>query len=358
MRRRPGSQPTFLPLGRDALAWVRLGGTPARGRWMHSVAQRWQSFWFERNLALQRMSPPPPARALDPVFILGLWRSGTTYLHSLLGTCPGMYSPTTFQCMNSSAFRLVPAPKEGKSISRPMDGMTIATSSPQEDEFALLALGVPSTYLGFIDPRRLPELARWLDPGSWTQAGIRGWPERWTEFLAGVCDGRPGRVVLKSPGHTFRIGVLAPMFPGASHVWLTRDPTDVFLSNRKMWRAMVERYSLWDFEPAVLDSFLTVALERAAECLVVATAILGREKLAVIGFEQLTGAPVDSLEKLNRRLGLGEWGAMHSAIATAAAAGEGHRAAGYDRRDLPDAAAAAAETLRQVQARAISSHGI
>src|ERR1700723_3128222 len=99
MTGRPNRMPVVFPMGREAFSWIRMGGTQARGTWPLRLMYRWQSLWFERNLALQRLLPPGEPLQTDPVFILGLWRTGTTYLHDLLGACPGMCSPTTSQCM-------------------------------------------------------------------------------------------------------------------------------------------------------------------------------------------------------------------------------------------------------------------
>src|SRR5262249_49299611 len=150
--------PAIVPLGREALAWVRRGGKPVRVGRSARLMQRWQALWFERNLGLQRRLFAAPRLVADPVFVLGLWRSGTTYLHELLASCPNLIAPATWQCMNASAFRLRTAPPRGNALARPMDDLPIDAHSPQEDEFALLALGVPSVYRGFFDPRRLPEL--------------------------------------------------------------------------------------------------------------------------------------------------------------------------------------------------------
>ena len=167
--------PVVLPLGRDALAWVQQGGRPTRAGWSRKLLLQWQSFWFERNLTLQNQLPAALPLHRDPLFILGLWRSGTTYLHDLLGACPGMDYPATWQCMSPASFRLQAPPDKGKEFQRPMDGMTIDNLSPQEDEFALLALGVPSVYRGFFDPRRCRNLsAGWIQMSGQVSGQLAG----------------------------------------------------------------------------------------------------------------------------------------------------------------------------------------
>ena len=170
------SRPLVFPVGRATRAWLRQGGKPSRAGWSHSLSLSWQGFWFERHLSLQRNLPPTAPLRTDPLFILGLWRSGTTYLHELLGACPGIQSPATWQCLSPATIRLHSPPVAGRAVQRPMDAKRIDALSPQEDEFALLALGVPSVYRGFFDPRRLPELTRWLDRTTikFDVAGVNG----------------------------------------------------------------------------------------------------------------------------------------------------------------------------------------
>jgi hypothetical protein len=239
-----------------------------------------------------------------------------------------------------------------------MDGLNIDNWSPQEDEFALLALGVPSVYRGFIDPRRLEELAHWLDPAAWSSFQPEGWSDVWRQFLAEVADGRRGRLVLKSPTHSFRIGALDRIYPNASYVWLVRDPTDTFFSNRKMWLAMFERYALWHWDMSNLDEFLGRAFAHAADCLGWAIRLLPKERLAILPFDQLTSAPLDSLEDLNRRLHLGNGSEMRPAIARIVADRAGYRPDTYNAGALTTMVRSGIEKLSSTQAAALASHGL
>lgn len=352
------SQPVVIPLGRTAREWVRQGGQPSRTAWVHGLMLRWQGYWFDRNVSLQRQLPEPPPLRTDPLFILGLWRSGTTYLHDLLGVCPGLQSPATWQCMNPSTSRLCSSPVVGRAIQRPMDTMTIDAFSPQEDEFALLALGVPSVYRGFFDPRRLPELSRWLEPDAWTQMQPEGWLNTWLEFLSGITNDRSGRLVLKSPSHSFRITALTEAFPQASYVWLVRDPVATFHSNRKMWLAMLERYALWHWDVSILDAFLVHAFESAAQCLYRATRLVGKDRLIIVKFDDLTGATINSLQRLNLRLGIGSWQELEPPLVRIAAGRSGYRPDTSYRGQLRPAVLQATNVLRAAQLDALSSHGL
>jgi hypothetical protein len=319
----------------------------------------WQSFWFERHRAMAlRLAPGSPSAFRDPVFILGMWRSGTTLLHELLSASPALLAPTTWQCLHPTVFRLRAAPGVVRSGPRPMDGVAVTAASPQEDEFALLALGTPSVYRGFLDPRRLPELAQWLDSDAWSVADPPGWFDVWRGFLADVARGQNGRLLLKSPNHTFRLRALRQGFPDASYVWLARDPIELWLSNQKMWRAMCGAYALWDWDEPSLEDFLLAAFRHAVRCLATAVAELPRERLVVLDFERLARAPVEAARAVNTRLDLAAWAEMAEPIAWRARELADHRRQPYDASALPPRVRTALDELRQAQERARASHGL
>jgi hypothetical protein len=87
-----------------------------------------------------------------PIFVLGHWRSGTTFLHDLLACDPAHGYPTTYQCFFPNHFLLtggavrkwfnVFLPKR-----RPMDNVPVGVDRPNEDEFAFANLGMGTHYI-------------------------------------------------------------------------------------------------------------------------------------------------------------------------------------------------------------------
>jgi hypothetical protein len=353
------NRPAILPVGKETWRWIKAGGTPTRINLGRRLSYAWISRCFEVNRSLQARLPLlVPQTMLDPVFVMGLWRSGTTYLHELICASPEFQCTATWQCMNPASFRLGSKPPAGLTVARPMDDMVLDAHSPQEDEFALLSLGVPSVYRGFLDPRRLQELSQWMEPDSWRTDTPHGWTSVWQSFLAGVTDGRSERLILKSPSHSFRIQPIAELYPQATCIWIVRDPTEIFLSNRKMWRAMFERYALWDWDEAELDTFLCRAFRAAASCLERALALLPRQRFAVVDFDRLVSQPVLTLESLNCQLNLGVWERMKRSIGLLAESRAGHRSQLYAISDLTREVREAIEHLNGVQKIALSARGL
>lgn len=282
---------------RSLAQWIRGGGRPQRASLGYATLLKWHAYWFERNWTTQVERLGAATLPEDPVFILGLWRSGTTLLHELLAAATGWVTPQTWQCFNPSTCFLT-APPAPRTVGRPMDQGLIRSHGPQEDEFALLLLGEPSAYRGFIDPRRLRECGTQLgspDPDPLT---------RWQMFIRGIAAGAATRVLLKSPNHSFRLPLLRARFPRAQFIWIGRHTGEVLASNAKMWRTMIDRYGLWSCPPREIEGFLEAMVIACTRVLGECVQATPRERLLWVDFEALRADPRAVLREVLEYLGV------------------------------------------------------
>jgi hypothetical protein len=297
VRERKGPAPVALRGGLTLSAWIEAGGSPQRRVRLRNLQHRWFGFWFERYAQMTAQRCAAVALPDDPVFIVGLWRTGSTTLHEALSNASGWTTPRTWQCFQPAAFALT-SPPTYQQVVRPMDAGRISTFSAQEDEFAALLLGETSAYRGFIDPRRFDELEILLD--EWktcAKAAVPPLSVRWETFLRAVLNDAPGRLLLKSPTHTFRLPWLAVRFPRARFVWLTRALPDVLESNRRMWAAMVDRYGHWQMDPVKLESFLQRAIRNHDEILEWARGAIP-DRLCLVSFNEVVPDPTKLIARI------------------------------------------------------------
>ncbi|MGZ5497283.1 MAG: sulfotransferase, partial [Candidatus Aminicenantales bacterium] len=86
-----------------------------------------------------------------PIFIIGTWRSGTTYLHNLMAQDGGLGFVSTLQafcpdlCIEGAKV-LKPIFKRLLPKKRPMDNMAMSLEYPQEEEYAMGNLSPYSFY--------------------------------------------------------------------------------------------------------------------------------------------------------------------------------------------------------------------
>lgn len=254
-----------------------------------------------------------------PLFIVGHWRSGTTLLHEYLVRDPRHTSPTTFQCFAPHHFLLThrvlpPLLKLFVPNRRPMDNMEVGMSTPQEDEFALCNMGVPSPYLKIIFPRRDPPYTEYLDFAGLPREEIERWKASLLWFLKAVTCCEPKRIVLKSPPHTARIGVLREMFPDARFVHIVRNPYTIFPSTVNLWRRLAEVEGLQHppehgMEEHVFDTFnrMYAAFERDRPG-------IPPGHFAEVRYEELVQNPLSEVERIYHELDLGEFDAVRPAL--------------------------------------------
>jgi len=335
-----------LPISRPLLDWLRTDS-----KWTeHSIALRallaWRAHWGSINAGLSAQQPASKG-AIPLLFIAGPWRSGSTVMHELLSAALGWSTPLTWQCMDPCAFQLQRAPRLNTIVARPMDGLQLGPLSPQEDEFALLGLGIDSAYRGFWQPHRLGELAHTLDFAFW-QSDMR-WLDTWECFARAVQGNAPGGLLIKSPNHSFRLPAYLDRFPEAKVVWMLRDAREVFLSNRKMWTQMAAQHGLGPVDPGVLDAFLVRAITHLADMLEALPNRLSPSQWAICRQPELLKRPRDVVEALLKKLALDGHGAP-SAFEAALAEVRTGRIDHYPEQALDGAVQTAIERLDAAQA--------
>ncbi len=175
-----------------------------------------------RPLEIRRMaalSPLQPQR-LDPLFILGHWRSGTTLLHNFLAAASRLAAPDLCQVLFPHSF-LTAGPllrrllHRSLSSNRLIDNMAIDPDLPQEDEFALCVLTGLSPYAAYAFPRNWDTYERYLTFDSVSEADIRRWQEVFRNYVTKLARVHGKQLVLKSPPHTARLRLILEIFPDA-----------------------------------------------------------------------------------------------------------------------------------------------
>lgn len=247
-----------------------------------------------------------------PLFILGHWRSGTTLLHELMILDNRHASPNTWQCMAPHHF-LITEPFAMESLQwmlagkRPMDNMQVGWARPQEDEFAMAMLGMPSTYLNIMFPDGDDIDADALDLENLPAWQLRAWKRALMQFLKAVTFRSPNRLILKSPTHTCRIPTLLEMFPDARFIHIVRDPYVIYPSTMHLWKSLSAKHGMHvgrheRLQTRVIDTYLHMH-----ERLSAGRKLVAANRFAEIRYEDLLADPVGQMGQLYGRLELGDF---------------------------------------------------
>lgn len=210
------------------------------------VAVRWDMMRFLSNLLrLRHEEKRDPALVLEPieqpVFVMGLPRSGTTFLHNLLAEDPANLTPRCWQTVFPYPVR---EHRNGKPDPRP------DLTARQYSQFLMLAPELPSLHpldalaaqecieitghvfrsLRFDTTHYIPSYQQLLDEAGHLEA--YRFHRRFLQHLQHQ-NGR-GQWVLKSPDHIFAFDALCEIYPDARFVFVHRDPMRVLPSVAKL----------------------------------------------------------------------------------------------------------------------------
>ncbi len=257
----------------------------------------------------------------DPIFVVGHWRSGTTLLHELLVLDPRFTFPSNYDCFAPTHFLVsgwLIRPTLGLLLPsrRPMDNMAFGWNHPQEDEFAMCNMGVPSPYLTTLFANRPPQYPEYLDLRNLPPAAVRRWKDSLRWFLTCLTVRRPRRIVLKSPVHTARLKVLLEMFPKAKFVHIVRDPYAIFPSTINLWKRLYRDEGLQTPTYQGLEEYVFNMLNRMYDAFEEDRRLLAPGQFCEVHYEEFVAHPVAQMRRIYEHLGLGGFEAVRPAIET------------------------------------------
>ncbi|MFV2066741.1 MAG: sulfotransferase [Pirellulales bacterium] len=285
-----------------------LAGTISVAAAFNSALAATQRLGWERKIRATRL-------VADPIFIMGHWRAGTTLLHEILVQDERFSYPDTYACFAPNHFILsrplmVPWLRFLLPKLRPMDNMRLGWDRPQEDEFALANMGLPSPYESLAFPNRISPGTAHLDTRQWSDAERAWWKDRFLWFLKCVTYRDPRQIVLKSPPHTARLKLLAELFPRAKFVHIARNPYALFASTVRLWKSLAYVQGLQVPRNEDLEEHVLGALEEMYARLAEQQQHVCPKHFAEVRYEDLVADPEPAMRLVYQQLELGEFEAF------------------------------------------------
>ncbi|MCH2115151.1 MAG: sulfotransferase [Pirellulales bacterium] len=273
---------------------------------LNSAAAALDNLCYGRRVARTKLTAPP-------IFILGHWRAGTTFLHELLIRDAAHTYATTYQCFVPNHFVLTDkwfTPWTGGLLPRrrPMDNMAAGWQRPQEDEFALAILGVPSPYLSMMFPARGAVHPEYLDLHGLSAAELELWKSQVLKFFQRITFCDPRRIVVKSPPHTARVRTLLELFPEAKFVHLVRNPYDLFVSTVNLWKSLNEVQRMQGLgDQRWVEEYVLSTLDRMYQAFRADRKLMNSHQIYELRYEDLVENPSERLMDVYQHLDLGDF---------------------------------------------------
>jgi hypothetical protein len=275
------------------------------------VSVHWDLVRLLRNAAMidraHQANPALGERPIEkPLFILGLPRSGTTFLHALLAEDPENLVPRAWQT-------LYPAPrpvgfnparhKPARTVDKQLNffaGLTpefplvhpISADSPQEcseiTSHVFQSLRFDTTF-------RVPSYLNWLDNLGHDDAFA--FHKRFLQFLQNGVSARGW--VLKCPDHTFSLDAILRAYPDARFVIVHRDPVRVFASVAHLTEVL-RRPFLTQIDPAEIGTQVSSRWIEGASALVEfdQRPDIDASRKVHVHYDELVADPIAAVQKI------------------------------------------------------------
>jgi len=272
--------------------------------------------WREKRFHDEIENTPVP----DPLFVLGIWRSGTTHLHNLLVQDDRFAAPNLYQVMYPHTFLstesfLAPFAGMFAGETRPMDNVRFSISDdPQEDEFSLSPDGHT-----FMNQCAFPRTGchhyrRLLTFEGASPEDIELWKRKLLWFYRKLTLKYARPLVLKSPAHTGRIKTLLEMFPNAMFVHIHRDPHRVVQSTLFM---MEQAFAFWCFQkPNITIEQVISDYGEIYDAFFEQRELIPSGNFCEIAYDDLVADPMTTLRDVYEQLSLPEFEHAESSLET------------------------------------------
>lgn len=254
----------------------------------------------------------------DPVFILGHWRSGTTFVHNIFAQDPRFGYTTTYQTVfphYMMALQGLFKPVMGWLMPnhRPTDNMELAPDLPQEEEFALQNM-CPYTYYNFwMFPERMQEYCdRFLTMKDAKEDEIADFKEQFMKLVKiSMWNSRrnvkDAQYLSKNPPHTGKVKTLVEMFPNAKFIYLIREPYTVFESSRSFFTQTIGPLELHSIPLDEMERNILYGYKELHDAYQEQKKYIPEGNLFEVKFEEFEKDAMGITERIYRELNIPGW---------------------------------------------------
>jgi hypothetical protein len=280
------------------------------------MTARWDMLRFLSNLLMLRQAEAQDPAILEeaieqPIFITGLPRSATSFLHTLFSQDPANRIvrcwETIYPCTTRGGRPADPDPRAAK-VARQLDAF--AWLAPDVRRLYPMSAHAPQECteitahvfrsLRFDTTHHVPTYRRWLDEAGHLEAY-----RFHRRFLQHLQHRRgPGRWVLKSPDHVFALEAIRAIYPDACFIFMHRNPLDVLASVAELTEVLRRPFTR-RVDRAEIGSQISDRWAHGADILVAwAPQLPDSSRVAHLEFRDVVQQPLQSVVALYERFGL------------------------------------------------------
>ncbi len=245
----------------------------------------------------------------EPLFIIGHWRSGTTYLHYLLAKDESFGFLSVYQAfipnittIGGKLFKKIFTPLVPHK--RPQDNIEVSIDIPAEEENAISTYALESASHSFWFPKNEKYFNKYALFNDVTAEERSSWQKAYKRMMTKISLVHPGKkVLMKNPHNTGRVKELLRMYPKAKFIHIYRNPLSVIPSTYLMYNKVVTTQFLQEFSEQELHDKIFYYYKSSMSKLLVEKELIPQENLYDLRFEDFEKDPLSQLEAIYEKFG-------------------------------------------------------
>lgn len=272
--------------------------------------------WME--LAKQNEKVSQHVMAKDPVFILGFYRSGTSYLHHFLTQDDRLGYHSVFQMvfpeiMLTHEKWLAPALQSFSNVFKiqdPVHRIPLNWRYPgEEDGTMTTSMNPGGAQWGYFFPKMMDkQFRKYVLFENITESELEIWKTDFVFLLKKISLANHNKqLVLKSPPNTARIKLLLSLFPNAKFIFIHRNPYEVYLSNKKFWKVTKSIYAIGAYKSVDVNGIILDTYAKMMNRYLLEKGLIPGGQLIEIAYANLINEPLQSMRTLYEAIHLDDF---------------------------------------------------
>ncbi|MEO8110500.1 MAG: sulfotransferase [Ginsengibacter sp.] len=273
---------------------------------------RWIELTYNKKISKHNITK-------DPVFILGFYRSGTSYLHQFLTQDDRFGYHNNFQMilpeiMLSSEKILSPFFNficRLFNLQDPVHRKQMSFLFPGEEDAAMTTgLNSRGAQWGYFFPKiMMKHFRKYVLFENLPESEIEAWKRDFVFLLKKISLANHGKqLVLKSPPNTARIKLLLSLFPKAKFIFIHRNPYEVYASNKRFWKVTNRIYALGDTRSVDNNTIILETYAKIMHRYLSEKGLIPDGQLVEIPYSELIQKPTETMRKIYGTLQLDDFG--------------------------------------------------
>lgn len=287
-----------------ALPWIVKTAAVEPLRWIELMrySKKVQSYKIER----------------DPLFILGYYRSGTTYLQQMFMQDNRLGYTSFYQTMFPELMltfekSMTPVLEKITQTFRTQNHfhrIPFTWHSPGEEDVAILSLmNAEAAQWGVLFPySAINTFTKYALFEKISNKEMQEWKDSYLYLVKKISLANQRKtLVLKSPLNTARIKQLLSLFPNAKFLYISRNPVHVYASCKRLWEMIIKKYVLGNYSAINLQEIILETYSGTMNSYMKDKLLIRQSRLIEISYENFIKKPVEILQQVYEKLELGDF---------------------------------------------------